>query len=160
VSMSVALAPLLLACGVIIARQPLGLFPVVYFEIGSNIDNVMNYDLSAFLNTSIAILTGMGFVLVAFAVFFPDTPQQIGRRFRRQLWGGRRRLCGGGGPAGGDHERAIYERLAGPLARLKDEPAAARACVAGAIAALSVSRAVDELRTAIATGRLPPAMTA
>src|SRR5207248_7088390 len=59
VSMSVALAPLLLACGVIIARLPLGLFPVSYFTVGSNIDNVMNYDLSAFLNTSIAILTGM-----------------------------------------------------------------------------------------------------
>ncbi len=119
VSMSVALAPLLLACGVIIARQPLGLFPVTYFTVGSNIDNVMNYDLSAFLNTSIAILTGMGFVLLLFAVFFP---------------------------------------LAGTIARLKNEPAAARACIAGAIAALSVSRAVDELRTAIATGRLPAAM--
>jgi uncharacterized membrane protein YccC len=159
VSMSVALAPLLLACGIIIARQPLGLFPVAYFTVGSNIDNVMNYDLSAFLNTSIAILTGMGFALLLFAVFFPDTPRQIGNRFRRQLLVRLSRLCGTAPPTLPDHERALYERLAGTLARLKNEPAAARACVAGAIAALSVSRAVDELRTVIATDRLPPAMT-
>ncbi len=158
VSMSVALAPLLLACGVIIARQPLGLFPVTYFTVGSNIDNVMNYDLSAFLNTSIAILTGMGFVLLLFAVFFPDTPRQIGNRFRRQLLVRLGRLCGAARPTVRDHERALYELLAGTIARLKNEPAAARACIAGAIAALSVSRAVDELRTAIATGRLPGAM--
>jgi uncharacterized membrane protein YccC len=159
VSMSVALAPLLLTCGVIIARQPLGLFPVAYFTVGSNIDNVMNYDLSAFLNTSIAILTGMGFALLLFAVFFPDTPRQIGNRFRRQLLVRLSRLCGTAPPTLRDHERALYERLAGTIARLKNEPAAARACIAGAIAALSVSRAVDELRTAIATGRLPAAVT-
>src|SRR5262249_61352017 len=63
VSMSVALAPLLLACGVVVARQPLGFLPVAHFAIGSNISNVMNYDLSAFLNTSIAIFMGMGFAL-------------------------------------------------------------------------------------------------
>jgi uncharacterized membrane protein YccC len=160
VSMSVALAPLLLACGVIIARQPLGLFPVAYFTVGSNIDNVMNYDLSAFLNTSIAILTGMGFALVLFAVFFPDTPRQIGIRFRRQLLVRLSRLCGAARPTVRDHERALYERLAGTIARLKNEPTAASACIAGAIAALSVSRAVDELRTAIATGRLPAGMVA
>jgi uncharacterized membrane protein YccC len=160
VSMSVALAPLLLACGVIIARQPLGLFPVAYFTVGSNIDNVMNYDLFAFLNTSIAILTGMGFALVLFAVFFPDTPRQIGHRFCRQLLVRLGRLCGAARPTVRDHERALYERLAGTVARLKNEPAAASACIAGAIAALSVSRAVDELRTAIATGRLPAGMVA
>jgi uncharacterized membrane protein YccC len=159
ISMSVALAPLLLACGFILARQPLGLFPVAYFTVGSNIDNVMNYDLSAFLNTSIAILTGMGFALVLFAVFFPETPRQIGKRFRRQLLVRLGRLCSAVAPTVGDHERALYERLAGTIARLKNEPAAARACIAGAIAALSVSRAVEELRTAVATGRLPPAMT-
>jgi uncharacterized membrane protein YccC len=160
VSMAVALAPLLLACGVIIARQPLGTFPVVYFTVGSNIDNVMNYDLSAFLNTSIAILMGMGFAVVLFAVFFPDTPQRITRRFRRQLLVRLGRLCGAASPTLRDHERALYERLAGTIARLKNEPAAARACIAGAIAALSASRAVEELRTAIATGRLPAAMVA
>src|SRR5260370_38965170 len=85
VSMSVALAPLLLACGVIIARQPVGLFPVAYFTVGSNIDNGMNYDLSAFLNTSIAILMGMGFALVLFAVFFPETPRPMSNPFHRQL---------------------------------------------------------------------------
>jgi uncharacterized membrane protein YccC len=160
VSMSVALAPLLLACGIILARQPLGLFPVAYFTVGSNIDNVMNYDLSAFLNTSIAILTGMGFALVLFAVFFPETPRRIGNRFLRELLVRLSRLCGGAPPTIRDHERATYERLAGTIARLKNEPATARACIAGAIVALSVSRAVEELRTAIATGRLPAAMTA
>jgi uncharacterized membrane protein YccC len=159
VSMSVALAPLLLACGVIIARQPLGLFPVAYFTVGSNIDNVMNYDLSAFLNTSIAILTGMGFALVLFAVFFPETPRQISRRFHRQLLVRLSRLCSAEHPTVADHERAIYERLAATITRLKNEPATARACIAGAIVALSVSRAVEELKTAIATGRLPAAMT-
>jgi uncharacterized membrane protein YccC len=159
-SMSVALAPLLLACGVIIARQPLGLFPVTYFTVGSNIDNVMNYDLSAFLNTSIAILTGMGFALVMFAVFFPETPRRIGNRFRRQLLVRLGQLCSAVAPAVRDHERALYERLAATVTRLKNEPAAAHACIAGAIAALSVVRAVEELRTAIATGRLPAAMAA
>ena len=159
VSMSVALAPLLLACGLIIARQPVGVFPVAYFEVGSNIDNVMNYDLSAFLNTSIAILVGMGFALVLCAVFFPDTPQRIARRFRRQLLARLSRLCSGAPATVRDYERAIYERLGGTIERLKNEPAAASACTAGAIAALSVSRAVDQLRTAIATGLLPPAMS-
>jgi uncharacterized membrane protein YccC len=159
VSMSVALAPLLLACGVIIARQPLGLFPVAYFTVGSNIDNVINYDLSAFLNTSIAILMGMGFALVLFAVFFPETPRRIGNRFRRQVLVRLGRLCSAEHPTVADHERALYERLAATIIRLKNEPAAARACIAGAIVALSVSRAVEELRTAIATGRLPAAMT-
>jgi len=159
VSMSVALAPLLLACGVIIARLPLGLFPVAYFTVGSNIDNVMNYDLSAFLNTSIAILMGMGFALALFAVIFPETPRRIGNRFHRQLLVRLGRLCSAEHPTVADHERALYERLAATIVRLKNEPAAARACIAGAIVALSVSRAVEELRTAIATGRLPAAMT-
>jgi uncharacterized membrane protein YccC len=159
VSMSVALAPLLLACGVVIARQPLGFLPVAHFAFGSNISNVMNYDLSAFLNTSIAIFMGMGFALVAFAVLFPETPQQIGRRFRRQLLARLSRLSGAAPPTIPDRGRTLYERLAGAIARLKNEPAAARACIAGAIAALSVSRAVEELRTAIATERLPGAMT-
>jgi uncharacterized membrane protein YccC len=158
-SMSVALAPLLLACGVIIARQPLGIFPVTYFTVGSNISNVMNYDLSAFLNTSIAILTGMGFTLVLFAVFFPDTPRRIGNRFRRQLLVRLSRLCSPEHPTVADHERAIYERLAATITGLKNEPATARACIASAIVALSVSRAVEALRTAIATGRLSAAMT-
>jgi uncharacterized membrane protein YccC len=118
ISMSVALAPLLLACGMILARQPLGLFPVSYFTIGSNIDNVMKYDLSAFLNTSIALLTGMGFALALFAVFFPETPRRIGNRFHRQLLVRLSRLCSAEHPTVADHERAIYERLAATITRL------------------------------------------
>ena len=158
VSLSVALAPLLLACAFVLARQPLGFLPVSHFTVGSNIDNVMNYDLSAFLNASIAIFMGMGFALISFAIFFPETPRQIHRRFRRQLLVRLSRLCSAAPPTIQDHERALYERLAGTITRLKNEPAAARASVVGAIAAVSVSRAVEELREAMATGRLPPAM--
>jgi len=95
-----------------------------------------------------------------FAVFFPETPRQIGRRFRRQLLVLLSRLCKAAPSSLPNRERQIYERLAGTITRLKNEPAAARACITGSIAALSVSHAVDELRTTIATGRLPPAMSA
>jgi uncharacterized membrane protein YccC len=46
-SMAVALAPLLLTCGFIMAQPrigPLGLLSAVYFAFASNIDNVMPYD--------------------------------------------------------------------------------------------------------------------
>jgi uncharacterized membrane protein YccC len=155
-SMAVALAPLLLACGVLIARTPAGVFVVSYFTVGSSIDNVMTYDLAGFINSSIAILTGMGIAMAIFAVFFPETPQQIGRRFQRQLFTRLGRACGATPPSAQLDERAIYERLAATVARLKNEPAAARACIAAAITALSTLRAVDGLRTA---GRLSPAMT-
>jgi multidrug resistance efflux pump len=48
--MAATLAPLLLASGYIVAQQPLGVLAVVYFQYGSNIDNVMAYDPVNFLN--------------------------------------------------------------------------------------------------------------
>src|SRR5262249_14962006 len=57
-SMAIALAPLLLTCGFMMADPrigPLGMLSAVYFAFASNIDNVMTYDASAFLNSSVAI---------------------------------------------------------------------------------------------------------
>ena len=87
-SMAVALAPLMLTCGFIMAQPrigPLGLLSAVYFAFASNIDNVMTYDAAAFLNSSLAILVGIAVAVVLFATFFPETPAFAARRFRRQL---------------------------------------------------------------------------
>ena len=87
-SMAVALAPLMLTCGFIMAQPrigPLGLLSAVYFAFASNIDNVMTYDALAFMNSSLAILVGIAVAVVLFATFFPETPAFAGRRFRRQL---------------------------------------------------------------------------
>ena len=87
-SMAVALAPLMLTCGFIMAQPrigPLGLLSAVYFAFASNIDNVMTYDAVAFLNSSLAILVGIAVAVVLFATFFPETPAFAVRRFRRQL---------------------------------------------------------------------------
>jgi len=73
-SMAVALAPLMLTCGFIMAQPrigPLGLLSAVYFAFASNIDNVMTYDAVSFLNSSLAILVGIGVAVVLFATFFP-----------------------------------------------------------------------------------------
>src|SRR5258705_1474212 len=86
--MAVALAPLMLTCGFIMAQPrigPLGLLSTVYFAFASNIDNVMTYDAAAFLNSSLAILFGIAVAVVLFATFFPETPASAARRFRRQL---------------------------------------------------------------------------
>jgi len=61
--MAVALAPLVLTCGFIIALLRIGAFSllaVVYFAVGSNIDNVMTYDAVAVLNASLATLLCVG----------------------------------------------------------------------------------------------------
>ena len=58
VSMAFALAPLLLMCGFVMAQPkigPMGQLTAVYFTVGSNIDNIMNYDTVRFLNTAFAI---------------------------------------------------------------------------------------------------------
>jgi uncharacterized membrane protein YccC len=94
-SMAVALAPLILTCGFIMAQPhigPLGLLSAVYFAFASNIDNVMTYDAVAFLNSSLAILVGIAVAVVLFATFFPETPAFAVRRFRRQLVLPRRHL--------------------------------------------------------------------
>jgi Fusaric acid resistance protein family len=159
-SMAAALVPLLLASGYIVAQQPLGVLAVVYFEYGSNIDNVMAYDPVNFLNASIAILSGIGIATALFAVFFPETPIRIERRFHRQLIAQLRRTSGVEAPSVQVRESALYERLATTLARLKGEPSAARSCFDGAMIALSTARAIDDLRTATVPDRLPHALAA
>ena len=58
-SMAVAIAPLLLISGYILAQPgigPLGMLSAVYFTYASQINNVMSYDAVAFLNSSFAVL--------------------------------------------------------------------------------------------------------
>jgi uncharacterized membrane protein YccC len=153
-SMAVALAPLLLTCGFIMAQPqigPLGLLSAVYFAFASNIDNVMTYDAAAFLNSSLAILVGIGVAVVLFATFFPETPASTGRRFRRQLLVHLSNLARGsrGGSALRCYQLALFEQLGAMLARVKDEPKVAHECWASALAALSAAQAIDRLKSSL-----------
>jgi uncharacterized membrane protein YccC len=151
-SMAVALAPLLLTCGYIIAQPgigPLGLLSAVYFTYASNINNVIRYDAVAFLNSSFAILVGIGVAVVLFATFFPETAAHASRRFRRQILVHLSRLASARRPDVRSYERGLCEQLWTILGRLKGEPAAAHECLAGAVAGLSAGQAIDRLRTAI-----------
>jgi uncharacterized membrane protein YccC len=165
VSMAAVLAPLLLGCGFIIAQPgigPLGLLSVVYFAVASHIDNadIMTYDVVGFLNTSLAVFVGIGVALVLFAVFFPETPARAGRRFRRQLSVQLSRLAAAHYPPVQAFQFALYEQLVTTLARVKDEPALARKCLASGVTALSSGHAIGRLRIAIGVDRLRPAMAA
>jgi uncharacterized membrane protein YccC len=153
-SMAVALAPLMLTCGFIMAQPqigPLGLLSAVYFAFGSNIDNVMTYDAIAFLNSSFAILVGIAVAVVLFAIFFPETPAFAGRRFRRQAFVHLSDLASACpcGPALRCYQLALLEQLAATLARVKDAPKLATECWAGALAALSAAQAIGRLKSAI-----------
>ena len=164
-SMAVALAPLLLTCGFIMAQPqigPLGLLSAVYFAFASNIDNVMTYDAAAFLNSSLAILVGIAVAVVLFATFFPETPASAGRRFRRQLFLHLSQLtgAGSGGPALRCYQRALLEQLAATLARVKDEPKVARECWASALGALSAAQAIGRLESSIDGTVLAPRIAA
>ena len=160
VSMAVVLAPLLLICGFIIAQPdigPLGLLSAVYLAVASHINNnnVATYDVVAFFNTSLAILFGLGVAVVLFATFFPETPEWASRRFRRQLRVHLSRLAIVRHPSFDAFELALLERLADTLARIKDESPLARDCMVSGAIVLSSGRAIDRLRTAIRTERLP-----
>ena len=152
-SMVVALAPLMLTCGFIMAQPqigPLGLLSVVYFAFASNIANVMTYDTAAFLNSSLAILVGIAVAVVLFATFFPETPAYAGRRFRRQLFVHLSYLasicpCG---PAFRCYQRALFEQLGATLARVKDEKVA-HECLTIALAALSAAQAIGRLKSSL-----------
>ena len=149
-SMAVALAPLMLMCGFIMAQPrigPLGLLSAVYFAFASNIDNVMTYDAVAFLNSSLAILVGIAVAVVLFATFFPETPVFAVRRFRRQLVVHLRYLVGA--------SRCACEQLGETLARVKDEAKAARECFTSAITALSAAQAISRLGGSLTVGALP-----
>jgi uncharacterized membrane protein YccC len=159
-SMAVALAPLILACGFVMAQPgigPLGLLSAVYFAFASNIDNVMTFDAAAFLNASFAILVGIAVAVVLFATFFPETPAFAGRRFLRQLLVHLRDFIGAQpvAPALRCFHRALCEQLGAVLARVKDEPEVARDCLAGAVAALSVAQAIGRLTSSLDEGALP-----
>ena len=153
-SMAVALAPLMLTCGFIMAQPrigPLGLLSAVYFVFASNIDNVMTYDAVAFLNSSLAVLVGIAVAVVLFATFFPETPAYAGRRFRRQLFVHLSDLTSACpcGPALRCYQRALFEQLGATLARVKDEPKLAHECLASALAALSAAQAIGRLKSAL-----------
>lgn len=162
-SMAVALAPLMLTCGFVMAQPrigALGLLSIVYFAFASNIDNVMTYDAAAFLNSSLAILVGIAVAVVLFATFFPETPAYAARRFRRQLFVhlshlARARPCK---PALRRYQLALLEQLGVTLARVKDEPKLAHECLTSARAALSAAQAIDRLKSSLDTRVAAPAI--
>jgi uncharacterized membrane protein YccC len=162
-SLAVALAPLLLTCGFIMAQPqigPLGLLSAVYFAFASNIDNVMTYDAVAFLNSSFAILVGIAVAVVLFATFFPESPAFAVRRFRRQLVVHLAYLVGASRRASAlsCYQRALCEQLGATLARVNDDPKMARACFTSAITALSAAQAISRLRGSLTVGTLLPSI--
>jgi uncharacterized membrane protein YccC len=159
-SLAVALAPLSLICAFIIAQPRigvLGLLAIVYFEFASKIDNVMTYDVAEFLNSSLAILVGIGVAIVLFAALFPETPGFTCRRFRRLVVTHLRYLASTDRwqPALQSYQRALCEQLSEMLARLKDHPIAARDCFATGVTALSVAQGIGRLRNAMDKDALP-----
>src|SRR3984893_17837461 len=153
-SMAVALAPLMLTCGFIMAQPrigALGLLSAAYFAFASKIDNVITYDVISFLNSSFAILVGIGVAVVLFAIFFPETPAYAGRRFRRQLFVHLSYLTSACpcGPALRCYQLALFEQLGATLARVKDEPKLAHECLTSALAALSAAQAIGRLKNSL-----------
>jgi len=115
----------------------------------------MSYDSVGFLNNSLAILIGIGVAAALFSAFFPETPAQLERRFRRQMFS---QLCRfGDGPHYSlrEFERALCEYLATALQRIKEEPSMGR-CAAEAVATLSAARAIDMLRRPVGVDQLAP----
>jgi len=97
---------------------------------------------------------------VLFATFFPETPARAGRRFRRQLSVQLSRLAAARHPSLQAFQFALWEQLATTLARVKDEPALARECLASGVIALSTARAIDGQKTAIGADQLAPGIAA
>jgi uncharacterized membrane protein YccC len=164
-SMVVALAPLLLTAGFIMAQPrigALGLLMASYFAFASNIDNVMTYDAVAFLNSSLAILVGIAVALVLFATFFPETPAYSDRRFRRQILVHLSNLTGACpcGPALRGYQRALFEQFGATLARLKEEPKLAQECLTSALTALSAAQAICRLKSSLDVAVVTPAIDA
>jgi uncharacterized membrane protein YccC len=161
-SMAFALAPVLLTCGFIMAQPkigPLGLLAAVYFAFASNIDNVMTYDATSFLNSSLAILVGIGVAATLFSLFFPETPTAVFRRFGRQLSARLSNIAAGAQASPQSVGIDVYERLAATLPKVKSEPALERDCLVASAVALSSARAMLRLRKVIATD-LPPGIVA
>jgi uncharacterized membrane protein YccC len=164
-SMAVALAPLMLTCGFIMAQPrigALGLLSAVYFTFASSIDNVMTYDAVAFLNSSLAILVGIAVAVVLFATFFPETPAYASRRFLRQLSVHLSDLTSAHScaPALRCYQRALFEQLGATLARVRDEPQVAHECLTSAVAALSAAQAIGRLKGALDITVVAPGIAA
>jgi uncharacterized membrane protein YccC len=159
-SLAIALAPLSLTCAFILAQPRigvLGLLSIVYFEFASKIDNVMTYDAVAFLNSSLAIMVGIGVAIVLFATFFPETPEFTCRRFRRLVVTHLRYLASTARwqPALQCYQRALCEQLSEMLAQLKNHPIAAGDCFVTGATALSAAQAIGRLRSAMDKDTLP-----
>jgi uncharacterized membrane protein YccC len=122
----------------------------------------MTYDAVAFLNSSLAILVGIGVAVVLFATFFPQTPAFAVRRFRRQLVVHLGYLVGTSRCASAlsCYRRALCEQLGATLARVKDEPEAARECFTSAITALSAAQAISRLRSSFDARVVAPEIVA
>jgi uncharacterized membrane protein YccC len=158
VSMAFAMAPLMLMCGFIIAQPKvgaLGLLTVVYFNVSSNIDNVMHYDSVLFLNTSVAILFGIAVALVLFATVFPETPSQTLRLFRSQLRFRLSRLTDDRESTLPSFAYALCDQAAITLTRVKDQSSTLQECYVMTMAALSASYAIDRLKRT-SRAALPP----
>jgi uncharacterized membrane protein YccC len=152
VSMALALAPLMLMCGFIMAQPKIGALSqltAVYFTVGSNIDNVMHYDSVVFLNTSVAILFGIAVALVVFATIFPETPSQALRLLRNQIRFQLSRFSADREGTWPSFAYGLCDQLATTFGRVKDEPATARECYAMAMAALSTAFAINRLKSAL-----------
>jgi uncharacterized membrane protein YccC len=163
-SMAVALAPLMLTCGFIMAQPrigSLGLLSAVYFAFASNIDNVMTYDAVAFLNSLLAIVIGIAIAVVLFATFFPETPAHASRRFRRQLLVHLGRLAARPhGLAFRCYQTALFEQLGTALEYVKDEPKIADKCLTSALAALSAAQAIERMKSALDGAVVAPRIAA
>jgi uncharacterized membrane protein YccC len=164
-SMAVALAPLTLICGFIMAQPgigPLGLLSAVYFAFASNIDNVMTYDASAFLNSSFAILLGIAVAVVLFATFFPETPAYASRRLHKQVFAHLSDVINASHAtlALRCYQRALYEQLGTTLAHVKDDPKAAVECFGNAVTGLSLAQSIGRLRSSLDATKVAPGIVA
>src|SRR6516165_6408241 len=163
VSMSFTLAPVLLTCGFVMAQPkigPLGLLAAVYFAFASNIDNVMTYDAISFLNSSLAIVVGIGVAAALFSTWFPETPARVFRRFCRQLFARVGDFAADAQASAQTIGFGVCEHLAATLPKVRTEPALRQSCLVAAATTLSSGRAILQLRSAVATGRLPLGMIA
>ena len=158
VSMAFALAPLLLMCGFVMAQPkigPMGQLTAVYFTVGSNIDNIMNYDTVRFLNTAFAILFGIGVALVLFATVFPESPSQTLRLLCKQLRFRLSRFSVDSGSTWSSFAYALSDQAANALVRVKNNSAAMRQCYAMTMIGLSTGYAADRLKRTL-NAALPP----
>ncbi len=152
-SLTVALAPFLLTCGFAMATQPIAVFPITYFVIGSNLSNTMNYDSVTYLNNTLAIFFGFGITFLLFAVLLPESPERLFRRFRRHLLIHLAQFSDTRHSTLQEFERALFDHVAVTINRATLQSAASD-CLTLAVSVVPVARAINTLRRAIGTNRL------